>query len=54
MEQPEKRPDDGDEERQLAWAAGLKARFDAVAQAPLPDEFLHLLERIEEAECRTR
>jgi hypothetical protein len=51
---PDARRDHDAYERESAWAAGLKARYDEVAEKPLPDKFRELLERIEDAESRKR
>jgi hypothetical protein len=42
------------DERETAWGAGLRVRYDEVAHEPLPDRFRDLLEQLEEAESRRR
>jgi hypothetical protein len=49
----ESRDRDGNE-REMAWAKGLKARYDKVAQQPVPDRFRDLLRRIDDADSRER
>jgi hypothetical protein len=40
------------DEREMAWGAGLRAKYDAVAREPLPDRFRELLEQLDEVEAR--
>jgi hypothetical protein len=44
---------DGRDEREIAWAAGLRVKYDRVAH-PLPDTLLDLLKRLADAESRKR
>lgn len=53
-EPPDERRDDHADERRTAWAAGLRAKYDEVAQEPVPDKFLELLEDLADAESRQR
>ena len=40
----------GSEFRRMVWAGELKARYDEVAQEPVPQKFVDLLKRIDAAE----
>lgn len=40
------------DERHTAWGTGLRARYDDVAQEPMPDRFRDLLKQLEDAESR--
>jgi hypothetical protein len=47
---PGKRRDDCADDRQKAWTAALKARYDEVRSEPLPDRICALLEQLEKRE----
>jgi predicted metal-dependent hydrolase len=52
---PPDEPRDHDaDERETAWAKGLRARYDQVARESLPDRLRDLLEKLEDAESRKR
>jgi hypothetical protein len=46
--------DNDADERKMAWAKGLRARYDKVAQKALPDRFRDLLEQVDDAESCKR
>lgn len=48
------RRDNGDDDREIAWGAGLKGGYDEVAHEPLPDRFVDLLKQLEDAEASER
>ena len=46
----DRRRDHESDERRMAWAKGLRARYDKVAQEPVPEKFRKLLRQIDETE----
>lgn len=42
------------DDRNLAWAWGLRSGYDMVTEEPVPDRFRDLLEQLAEAESRER
>jgi hypothetical protein len=50
----DKRRDNDADERKMAWAKGLRARYDRVKREPVPDRFRDLLKRIDDAESHKR
>ena len=52
MKAPSKNRDDSEDDRATAWAAGLGAKYNEVAEEPLPDKFRELLEQLEDADSR--
>ena len=51
MNTPDERRDSDELEQQMAWSKGLRFRYDAVADEPLPDPFRELLKRLDEADA---
>jgi hypothetical protein len=51
---PDECRDNDADERKRAWAKGLRARYDKVAQKALPERFRDLLEQVDDAESRKR
>lgn len=51
---PVKRRDNDADERKMAWAKGLRARYDKVRREPVPNQFRNLLKRIDAADSRKR
>ena len=43
---------DGAEKPETAWARRLRARYNDVAEEPLPDRLRDLLERLQDADSR--
>jgi hypothetical protein len=47
-------PNKYNEDREAAWAAGLRSNYNEVAREPLPDRFRDLLEQLDEVDLRSR